>query len=172
MLSGMKKIIAGEFDPTTLYFVIFFQILIHSGKLCHEMMKSYNGNDKVICLTFFVMSSLIFQAYEHQRIKEESCSQQEHVILSCEHLPNGSPCVMHVRSKCHIDQVLLESSLDFQHFLLVHQDRLLCSYYLVLLMLALVCACMTISIAGQKGHSKAKSGKVFSARQQPKKGTV
>ena len=21
--------------------------------LCHEMMKSYNGNDKVICLTFF-----------------------------------------------------------------------------------------------------------------------
>ena len=91
--------------------------------LCHEMMKSYNGNDKVICLTFFVMSSLIFQAYEHQRIKEESCSQQ-HVILSCEHLPNGSPCVMHVRSKCHIDQVLLESSLDFQHFLLVHQDLL------------------------------------------------
>ena len=32
LLSGMKKIIAGEFDPTTLYFVIFFQI-IHGGKL-------------------------------------------------------------------------------------------------------------------------------------------
>ena len=35
------------------------------------------------------------------------------------------------------------------------------TYYLVLLKLALVCACMTISIAG---HSGAKSGKVFSAR--------
>ena len=138
----------------------FFQI-IHSGKLCHELMKSYNGNDKVICLTFFLLCPLSF--FKPMSIRELRRSPAVSSRSTWSLVVNIYLMGRHV--SCMLDQsVTLIRSFSSPVWTFSTFSSFIKTYYLVLLMLALVCACMTISIAGQKGHSKAKSGKVFSAR--------